>query len=466
MNKDLTNNKLINDAIKEFLIIKTDNCAFFGEFALRLNYYEVDNKSHIDTCAVNVDHRGFNLYYNSQFINTLNVKQVKFVLLHEIFHLLWNHTKRTTMGNYNHVMANIAQDMIINTTIVNTLMQLVEEYNINPRIEIPTNDKDENIGVFLTNEFLDENDEDKEYFEYVYYWLEKKKKEKKDLPTTNQQGTEVGEKASPSKSNESKESSNEEGHIGSEYGPNSKDRNGNPINCNSLDSILKQSDYKGFDVHIPNEISDEIKDVMVKEITKEIENTLKNRGDYSGNNEHLLKKLIRKKKDHLREIKSGLSNIFSSSGTKIKTIVKPNRRDIWGLKGKRKAKPYLNVILDTSHSMKNEFEKVLSYIFRNDISVNLIQCDTKVKETKNVSNMKDLQRLEIKGLGGTVLMPAIKHIEENKLDKYNTVILTDGYTDTLDLSKLRCKVMIISTSKKCNISKKSVRGVKQIIIDK
>jgi len=467
MIKNLTNNDLINEAINELILIKTDNCIFFGEFALRLNYYEVDEKSHIDTCAVNVNHDGFNLYYNSSFVNTLNVEQVKFVLIHEIFHLIWNHTKRTSIGKFDNKIANIAQDMIINSTIVNKYLRSDSEFK--PRLEIPTNDDDENIGVFLPNEFLDEHNEDKEYFEFVYDWIKERKKKKKDLPTSPVKGSEVGENASASKSDESKDASNEDGEVGadsSDYGPNSRDNNDKPIDCKSLNSILKSSDYKGFDNHIPNEISDDMKENMIAETIKEIENNLSNRGEKTNNHKDIIDKLIRKRKDYLRDIRRGLGFQFSSTGIKTKTITKPHRRDIWGVKGKRKMKPKLNIILDTSNSMKNVFEKTLSYIFRNDININLIQCDTTVKEVKNITNMNKLNKLQIHGLGGTKLQPGIDYItNDKKLNRYNLVILTDGYTDTLNLSKIKGKVMIISTTKKCKISKESSKGVKQIITE-
>ena len=68
----------------------------------------------------------------------------------------------------------------------------------------------------------------------------------------------------------------------------------------------------------------------------------------------------------------------------------------------------------------------------------------------------------IKGLGGTVLQPGIDYISDN-YNLYNTVILTDGYTDSLDLSELN-KVLIISTDSNCPIKNKPKKKLKQIII--
>ena len=143
------------------------------------------------------------------------------------------------------------------------------------------------------------------------------------------------------------------------------------------------------------------------------------------------------------------NHIFGS--IKHKTIVRPNRRNIQGLKGTKKYKSEINVILDTSGSMCNEFEKALSYIFQNDIEINLIQCDTKVKNFVKIKRKKELELMKIYGLGGTELQPALDFISDkkNKIYMFNTCILTDGYTDKLNFKNIRTKTLILSTAQKC-----------------
>jgi predicted metal-dependent peptidase len=48
-------------------------------------------------------------------------------------------------------------------------------------------------------------------------------------------------------------------------------------------------------------------------------------------------------------------------------------------------------------------------------------------------------------MGGTVLQPAVDYVEEN-LNSYSTLILTDGYCDSLDLSRLKKHVLIVSAA--------------------
>ncbi len=189
---------------------------------------------------------------------------------------------------------------------------------------------------------------------------------------------------------------------------------------------------------------------------------LKNRGLQSGDVEAIINKLRKTKKDYLKEIKRTMSNhIFGS--IKQKTIVRPNRRGIPGLKGNKKYNNEINVLLDTSDSMGGEFDKVLSYIFQNDIKINLIQCDAQIQQVLKIKEKKELEKMKIRGLGGTTLQPGIDFIgdKKNKLYMFNTVILTDGYTDSLNFKNIKTKTLILSTAEKCPITYDNGR-VKQI----
>ena len=54
----------------------------------------------------------------------------------------------------------------------------------------------------------------------------------------------------------------------------------------------------------------------------------------------------------------------------------------------------------------------------------------------------------IKGMGGTVLQPAIDYISEieNRLSTFNNLVLTDGYTDTLNFTNIKGKSLILTTA--------------------
>ena len=221
---------------------------------------------------------------------------------------------------------------------------------------------------------------------------------------------------------------------------------------------MENNNGEYLDKHIGDDVPEEMRDAMVKDVMER----LAARGLAAGNIEQTLQKLQKKRKDYLKEIKRAVSNMIFGT-VKQKTIVKPNRRQISGLKGNRKVKTKINCILDTSGSMGGTFERVLSYIYRNDIEVNLIEADTEVKWIENIKKKRQLETMVIKGLGGTMLQPAINLVAD-QFNEYNTVVLTDGYCDSLDLSKIKGKVLMITIGVKVPITRSNGK-VKQIVVD-
>ena len=152
---------------------------------------------------------------------------------------------------------------------------------------------------------------------------------------------------------------------------------------------------------------------------------------------------------------------------KVKTISRPNRRGIPGIKGRRKEGFGLVVILDVSGSMSGHFQRALSYIFQSNITIYLIQCDTQVQEQNGrsylkITSKKEFKRIIITGLGGTTIQPGIDLVHDTKeLRQLNTLILTDGYTDKLDVSKIR-KTLILTVGRECPIKAGNPR---QIVIE-
>lgn len=482
--------KLLN-GIQQMLIDLKVNLPYYGEFNLFVNFHEQES---VGTCGVNVSAKGMNFYYNPKFLDKLSQKEVNFITLHEDFHLLFNHPRRTVTGQYNPKLANIAQDMIINHIIW-------EDIN-HDFVEVPKDDKGKNMALFVPKEYPKEK---KLIFEELYEWLKEKKDEhdKKNQQNKNckcktcsgtgkdpqsgqgqqpGQGQGQGQGQQPSQGQGQQPGQGQGGGTqqpcpdcnGSgqgdtdssgkpSYGPYGKNpkNDGGSLDTHSLDSIFDSMDNNNgeyLDQHIVDEIPEELRETMVKDLMER----LAARGLASGNMEATLNKLRKQRKDYLREIKRSISNVIFGT-TKQRTITKPNRRGISGLKGNRKVKTKINAILDTSGSMGGTFEKVLSYIYRNDIEVNLIEADTDVKWVQNIKNKRKLESLAIKGLGGTILQPAINLVSE-KFNDFNTVVLTDGYCDHLDLSKIKGRVLMISIGVKVPISRSNGK-VKQIQVD-
>ena len=524
--------KKITDIV--IMMLSTNILPFYAEFSTFINYYESTN---VPTCGVNITKEGMNFYWNRKFVDSLTDPEMLFILLHENFHLLFDHTKRSIF--YNKEFANVAQDMIINQIIHDDIVKQFEntqhkkglisipktheEYVLdtdgNPILDATGNKVknpyyEQNTAMFIPKEY-----EGEAIFESLYEWLRDKYDEYKEKKRSqnggdgqdskqdqqggqqegqqNQQGGQQsgqsgqggqqdGQSGQPNQSGQSGDSSSQgdlgDGQGGGQNEQGDQEGNGNDGSCNgkgnpskpgygpygrngaemrSLESIFDSID-KGEELTLDSHIDDDVQEDSRKSIVNDFMQRLKNRGLMTSDIEATLNKLRKSKKDYLKEIKRTISNHIIGN-SKRKSITRPNRRGIEGLKGKKKYKNVINTVLDTSGSMGGDFERVLSYVFQNDIHINLIQIDTEVKEVKNIKNKRDLQKVVIKGLGGTVLQPAIDYItdETNKINRFNTLVLTDGYTDTLNFSNMHGKVLILTTAKSPNL--KDPKGIAKVI---
>ena len=477
--------KLLN-GIQTMLIDTKINLPYYGEFNLHVSFHEQDS---IGTCAVNVTSKGMNFYYSPKFLENMSQKEVNFITLHEDFHLLFNHPRRTITGQYDHKLSNIAQDMIINHVIWEDIPHAF--------VEIPKSPDGKNMALFVPKEYTG-----KLIFEELYEWLkeekdkwQKEQKQNSQCQSCNGSGKKSDQKGDGQKSDgEGKGDKKDEKGSGSGSGDGQpqdekcpdcdgtgneggKDSSGKPSygpygknpskDGDSLDTWSKEQIFQDMengsgeylDKHIGDDVPEELRDAMVKDVMER----LAARGLSAGSVETTLNKLRKKRKDYLREIKRAVSNMIFGT-VKERTIVKPNRKGISGLKGARKVKTKINCILDTSGSMGGTFERVLNYVYRNDIEINLIEADTEVKWIENIKNTRKLETLKIKGLGGTILQPAIDLVAD-QYNQYNTVVLTDGYCDSLDLSKIKGKVLMVSIGVKVPISRSNGK-VKQIMVEK
>jgi len=506
--KDLIVSQEIHEKLSDCIIemITSTKMPYYGEFTQAINF----TQAQIPTCGVNVTDKGMNFYWGKEFIENCNRKEVLFTIIHEVFHLIFDHHKRG-MG-YDKKISNLAADMIINS-IIHGEMMIAE--NLTNVIEIPKDELGNNTCVFLSKDYRGAP-----IFEDVYFWLmdqyndwrnknsdklDKQAKVDKDGNVTingQKYCGKCGQKIDGKDGKDGKDGqeSDKEGQgsgkdccdkCGQEkqdgqgsgqgqgegepqdgqgqssgYGNNgqSGDKRENDVDMYPVERFFENIEYnkgQSFDIHFDDDVPEAVRKQWVN---SQIEK-LKARGLESGSVEKILNKLQKTEKDYLKEIKRTISNdIFGSK--KQKSITKLNRRGIEGLKGQRKYKTRINCLLDTSGSMSGDFEKVLSYIFQNDIEINLIQVDTQIQEVLHIKRKRDLEKMKIHGLGGTTLTPGLQYIvADKKLNKLNTVILTDGYTDSLDITGIKGKILVLSTNTECPLVYNSSK-IKQIIIDK
>jgi len=548
---DETIHPKIADAIIQ--MITSYNLPYYGEFTQAINFVKAD----IPTCGVNVTARGMNFYWGEKFIDKLSNEEIIFIILHELFHLMFDHNKRGI--GYDHKIANLAQDMIINSIIHGDM--IIGE-GLKHMIEIPKDEIGNNSGIFMQPDYKGHA-----IFEDLYVWLmdqynkwknensdkiaEQKKKqqinvdkdgnyriddetycseckqiidetkkvevedqdtEKEYCPKCLQEITQEDEDEDDGQDGEGENGEGENGEGETVAGENGEGENGegengegengegqgqpgqgegqsqqgqpgqgqggsysedngvsgenreNKVGQYKLEDFFKNVEGNGgqtLDIHFDDDVTPEVK----KQIIEGQMESLKSRGFESGSVEKILQKLRKQRKDYLKEIKRSMSNMIFGT-KKRKSITRLHRKGIYGLKGTRKYKTRINCLLDTSGSMGGDFERVLSYIFQNDIEINMLQVDTEIKQHIVIKKMSQLERMKIEGLGGTCLTPGLQYIAKDKeLNKLNTVILTDGYTDHLDMTGVRGKVLVLSTGVECPVVENTSK-LKQIIIDR
>ena len=198
-----------------------------------------------------------------------------------------------------------------------------------------------------------------------------------------------------------------------------------------------------FDKHQEDEVSSDMRDAMVGDLIE----TIRRRGLGTADFETQLLELRKPSVNYLNKIKSAIANAVGIN--KTKTWFKPSRRTEFS-KGTKKEKSAINVLLDTSGSMSGNFEHVLSYVFHNGIEINLVQCDTEVKDVKKIRSKEQLKKVTVKGMGGTEMSKAIEYIVKN-LNGYPTIFLTDGIIESIDLAGIKKDFMILYTDDKVKV---------------
>lgn len=396
----MTNKKISHVLIKMSYM---DNLSIYNNILLYFKYVKNPN---IPTMCVHLTPKGIECHYNKDFVNDLTYEELTFILLHECFHILLRHCIRNE--SMNKQLANIAMDAIVNTTLINTTQ--FKNY----------------IKPIANSIYIDEKYQGSMLSEEYYLWLLEQYKDDNNLPQLSH------------------------------------------YSIKNTDGKIVKGESIGFDIHCENDIDkneDENKiNTILNNIIENFVEKTKGKGILPSNIEKMISSSLAKKQDYLKLIKRTVNNTLLHT-KREKTYLRPNRFGIEGLKGNFYKGFEINCILDTSGSMQNVFDKVLSYLYNNKVVVNLIQIDTKIQNINRITNTKHINKIQVKGLGGTILQPAIDYITQHKqLNKFNTLILTDGYTDTLDISKFNKNILVISVGKECNIKSESNK-ITQIIVE-
>jgi predicted metal-dependent peptidase len=355
---------------------------YFGQYGLYLQYRE---EPKIPTAAVTVEGGRLTFLWNREFIEKLPEKQLRFLYLHEIYHLVSNHLGRMKAGNMDQQTSNLAGDAIINVAIRDEFKKEVEW--IPGIIDMPAQYKGDHI------------------LEELYEWM-LQNQPPQQKPGQGQPGDGKGGKPQPGQG----------AAPGLEPGE-------------TLDSHKEGGD-------IPAEV--------IESLAKEISDTLKARGIGSSDLHQKLDRLSKPKENYLKKLRRAISAVKGKAGA-VSTYRRSNRRGFSELKGRQRLQNEMAVVLDTSGSMWGEMNKVLSAINREGFRMLIVPVDTEVHESAVIvcETASDLKKIKPAGGGGTTIQPGIDYANKKWPGK-PVVVLTDGYTDHLNFTK--CPGSIVLTT--------------------
>lgn len=443
----------IQTAILEFITNNKPDYKFYGHFFL---YMIIREDKNMPTAGVTVKGTKMYMYYNPKLIDLLTIGEVKWLLCHELKHLLYNHVNRTISGGYDPKKSNIVQDMIINTVIDE---DFEAEFNGEPLItpiigEYKEGDGKDDFKVSIPKLRVPPEYKEERVFELLYKYASDVEEQMED---EEMQGQGQGGDGQGDSDGEGDSDGQGQGNGQSQGGGNG---NGDSEELKTMKDMLRNSETgEGFDVHNHGEMG-----AVEKATIDGYINGIKSMGIDAGHIEGILKKLTVTRKDNLKWIKQQMAQIMGDSPTK--SWQRMHRYGIKGAKGDKYVGNEINAILDVSGSMHGLLEPVLSNLYQNNIVVNLVLADTRVTEVYRTTSKKELQNIKISGYGGTDFQPAIDYVAGRKdFIKNNTVILTDGYCPSIDIDKLRGRTLIITTDELVNVIGRGKR-VKQIKMER
>ena len=356
---------------------------FFGNMATRLRILAADDW--LGTAAVD----GRNLYYNTQFFNAMNNKEIEFVVAHEILHMVFDHLGRR--DDRNPMLYNIAADYKVNNLLVRDRIGNV------PSI------------VDCYQDFKYEADTSEEIYDKLF---EDAKQAGKELQELLDQLDQEGEMLDEHLDDGDGDSEGEEGEEG-------KDKNGNGVS-------KKRPKYSKEEL---SKIKDEIKEGMMTAAQAA------GAGNTPGEVARLIQEFTEPKMNWREILQQQIQSVIKSDYT----FMRPSRKG-WHTGA---VLPGMNfdetidicVALDMSGSIGNaqaaDFLGEVKGIMEQYADYNIkVWCfDTKVYNEQDFTadGGEDLLDYEIMGGGGTDFMANWEYMKETGYVPKKFIMFTDGY---------------------------------------
>lgn len=371
---------------------------FFGYLLMQSGIYE---NNQIPTACTD----GLNIYFNSEFFNSLSEKELEFVLCHEVLHLVLSHISRK--GDRHIIRWNIAIDFATNEIL----------HNANVGEAPPRTLYDPQFKGLCAEE--------------IY---EKIQVEEISICSCNSgSGSKKGKKKSKGSSS-----------SGSDKGDENKD------------GVCPKCGGQGFDSHDYESIKgkEQEQEGKWKGVLETAAYKAKQKGNLPGGLEHIVNEILQPKIPWQTLLQRYLA---SRSKADFKWIP-PNKRYIWqGIYLPRvHYDPSLKavIVLDSSGSISdqelNEFVSEVIGMMRCgfDYTLWILTCDAIIQTTQKITKNQGYTPIQIKGRGGTSFKKPFEWIEKERIDADVLIYFTDLYGDFPDKTPNYPVIWIATTDEK------------------
>lgn len=405
---------------------KSDNNTFFLYFLSRMEK-EIDFELQAPA-AVYLNESIFVLTLNPVLLTMFKIKEIKAIIIHEIYHIIHGHIKRLMDNKDKNVdteSTNIAMDCAINQFIFNlpegcvTIEWIEKKYNIN-KLERYRE------WEYYYNEIINSSNYKEE--------MQKNKEIKKKLE-------DLFKELENSINNGNNNSNNSQGNDDNNNGNGNNIRKVSDI-LNDIKKIMEENNIVfAPDNHKRSGYGKKTIGVDVNKLIKElIESSLNSnsRGNTPNGILEALNKLSKKPQikwqDILRNVLPSIKCPYKKT-IRVRNRLQPLRYDLNGKIPDKKSN--ILIAIDTSGSMtdmmiSNSLKEVYGIIKASNIfpDITVVECDCEINKIYKLQSEKDIQ-YKVSGRGGTCFTPVFKYIYEKRIKESITydiiVYFTDGY---------------------------------------
>lgn len=348
----------------------------------------------------------FTIYFNPYIFLQCSLEEMKALIKHEVYHIMYNHLKRSeeVRGKYSEVAINRGMDISINQYIKHMPL-----WSDNLR------------NVSLTyNIDLKSDSTMEEYAKAIQEGIDKLE--------------------------------------------DSKGKNFSQGKLEDDDSLIKRNHDPEHAHDIWSKSEDSFNYEQIKELTKKTANSAI-RGDVPNEFKNIIEDLNKKTeiswKNYLRKIVGTLPSGYKKTITR-KDRRQPHRLDLRGKLSKQIAQ--IIVAIDISGSITDkEIDQIMNEVFgiikNHYAEITIIECDNKIRRVYSVKNKKDVKpKLETKG--GTAFSPVFEYIYKHKMRNHFLIYFTDGVGEKeLQHTPINYKTLWVITGKGENLSLEKPYGV-------